>query len=167
MSCEYCQGKKPLTDKVYDDGSKFDDQRHMGIEKMGKFSVICAEIKASFFDNWEAIRKVFGLAENLGAFNKYCTVINYCPKCGERLNDEAPPLIRLPDLKEGQDVYVVDKAFGASKIKKLQVESFSIRYGVLLVHLFAHGFNWAIRPEDIGTTAFLNIYDAEEKAKEI
>ena len=81
--------------------------------------------------------------------------------------EEPTTVITLPDLKEGQNVYVVDKNFGASKIKKLQIQSFTIRHGVLSVNLFAHGFNWAIRPEDLGKTAFLNIYDAQEKAKEV
>ena len=27
MSCKYCRGEKPLTDKIYEDGTRFDDSQ--------------------------------------------------------------------------------------------------------------------------------------------
>lgn len=48
--CEYCEGKTPLTDKVYDDGSKFDDRLSTRIEYFGVNPMIVSEYKKKNFD---------------------------------------------------------------------------------------------------------------------
>lgn len=48
--CEYCESKKPLTDKIYDDGTKFDDWLSTRIEYFGETPIIVSEYKKKNFD---------------------------------------------------------------------------------------------------------------------
>lgn len=79
--CEYCEGEKPLTDKVYDDGSKFDDSRGISIEYLGKMPILKAYIKPKYF-SWfkyltdEQIKFLCG---------DWAVEIVYCPRCGKKL----------------------------------------------------------------------------------
>ena len=73
--CEYCNGNKDISDKVFEDGSKFSDS-------------ICKV----FIDNSE----IFGTTLNVRPIeyhngkkenhNTYTFFIDYCPKCGRKLN---------------------------------------------------------------------------------
>ncbi|RGU94946.1 hypothetical protein DWW31_05205 [Clostridium sp. AF15-17LB] len=82
--CDYCEGNKPLTDKVYDDGSKFDDRLSTRIEFMGKVPVIISEYKTKNF-NWPFCK----LTEEQKTFLacKWAVVIKFCPVCGRKLTD--------------------------------------------------------------------------------
>jgi len=107
MSCEYCRGEKPLTDKVYDDGSKFDDLHGTSIEYIGKVPIIVSYIKPKYF-------KIFkGLIKNMTDEQvhllccRWAVTINECPICGKPLTEPKP--LTLDELKErdGKPVYCV------------------------------------------------------------
>lgn len=84
--CEYCSGKQPLTDKTYDDGSKFDDRLSTRIEKLGKVPVIVSEYKKKNF-HWPFCRN---LTEEQKEFlsEKWAVKIKFCPMCGEKLYED-------------------------------------------------------------------------------
>ena len=82
--CEYCEGKKPLTDKVYGDGTKFDDYYSTRIEHLeGLNPTLVSEIKRAAFHNY------YGLPEEVyqSFADSWAVEINYCPICGKNLND--------------------------------------------------------------------------------
>ncbi len=72
--CEYCNGNKDISDKLYEDGSKFSDY-------------VCKV--------WIDNSKIFGTALNVSPveyyngkreqYNIYSFYINYCPMCGRKL----------------------------------------------------------------------------------
>lgn len=80
--CDYCEGKKPLTDKVYDDDSKFDDRLSTRIVFIGKVPVIMSEYKVKNF-NWSFCRFTKEQKEFLA--QKWAVGITYCPVCGKNL----------------------------------------------------------------------------------
>lgn len=82
--CEYCEGKKPLTDKIYDDGSKFDDRLSTRIEYMGSVPIIISEYKAKNF-HWPFCRTLTEEQRKVLA-QRWAVEIIYCPICGEKLN---------------------------------------------------------------------------------
>ncbi len=84
--CKYCEGKLPLTDKVYDDGSRFDDRLSTRIEQLGRVTMIVSEYKKKNF-HWPFCR---GLTETQKDFlsQKWAVPIIYCPKCGKKLYEE-------------------------------------------------------------------------------
>lgn len=49
--CDYCEGRKTLTDKVHENGSKFNDSLSTRIEFFGRVPVITSEYKTKNF-NW-------------------------------------------------------------------------------------------------------------------
>lgn len=83
--CAYCRMEKPLTDKVYDDGSKFDDRRGISIDRFGKIPILKAYIKPRYFR--------VGLTNTCGLTNEqiemlasnWAVEISYCPICGRKL----------------------------------------------------------------------------------
>lgn len=80
--CEYCENGKHLNDKVYSDGTKFDDYYSNYIEhKEGLGPCLVSEIKRKAFHNW------YGLPEEV--YERFATSwgvdINYCPMCGRKL----------------------------------------------------------------------------------
>ena len=79
--CEYCEGKKPLTDKVYDDGTKFDDYCSTRVEYLEGYPTLVNEIKRAAFHNY------YGLPEEVyqGLAHSWSIEINYCPICGRKL----------------------------------------------------------------------------------
>ena len=80
--CDYCECKKPLTDKVYEDGSKFDDRLSVRIEYLGSIPIIVSEYKKKNF-NWPFCK----LTEEQKDFlaKKWAVSINCCPMCGKKL----------------------------------------------------------------------------------
>lgn len=83
--CEYCEGKKPLTDKVYDDGSKFDDSQGMSIGYMGKMPILKAYIKPKYFF---LFRKILNDEQIKIMCGEWAVEIVYCPRCGKKLETE-------------------------------------------------------------------------------
>ncbi|NMB95179.1 MAG: hypothetical protein GYA02_00970 [Clostridiaceae bacterium] len=81
--CDYCEGKKPLTDKIYDDGSKFDDMLSTRIEYMGNIPMIVSEYKISNF-HWPFCN-VLTQEEKKSLSQTWAVTIEYCPKCGSKL----------------------------------------------------------------------------------
>lgn len=90
--CDYCNGVRPLTDKVYEDGSKFDDSRGIRIEKFGKMPILSAYVKEKYFrltfQNGNSINK-YGLSDDDIKLlsSKWAVDIKYCPICGKRLKE--------------------------------------------------------------------------------
>lgn len=84
--CEYCGGKKPLTDKVYDDGSKFDDRLSTRIDYIGKVPVIESQVKEKHF-HWPFIRKSLTDEQIKFCCSKWAVQIKFCPMCGELLQE--------------------------------------------------------------------------------
>lgn len=84
--CEYCEGKKPLTDKIYDDGSRFDDKLSTRIEFLGVVPMIISEYKKKNF-HWIFCKN---MTEEQKEFlsKKWAVPITYCPKCGKKLYEE-------------------------------------------------------------------------------
>ncbi len=82
--CDYCEGKKPLTDKIYDDGSKFDDRLSTRIEYLGRIPMIVSEYKEENF-HW-SFCNLTNEQKNFLA-KKWAVEITYCPICGKRLID--------------------------------------------------------------------------------
>ena len=84
--------EKPLTDKVYDDGSKFDDSRGMSIDLIGKLFVLKAYVKERYFQvtfkNKPPINKC-GLSNEAVSLlaSTWAVGISYCPICGRKLGD--------------------------------------------------------------------------------
>lgn len=81
--CDYCEGRKPLTDKVYDDGSKFDDHLSTKIAFWGNVPVIISEYKEKNF-RWLFCKELTKEQKRFLA-QKWAVPINYCPKCGKRI----------------------------------------------------------------------------------
>ena len=77
QGCVYCRTKKPLTDKVYSDGSKFDDLRGTSIVKYGKVYMIKSYVRKMYFQ----------LFYNKNTEENWVVDINYCPMCGRKLGD--------------------------------------------------------------------------------
>lgn len=84
--CEFCEGKTPLTNKVYDDGSKFDDSQSTRIEYMGKMPTLVSEVKEKHF-NWTFIKNKLTDEQIKFCCDKWAVVINFCPICGEKLQE--------------------------------------------------------------------------------
>ena len=84
--CDYCGGKSPLTDKVYDDGSKFDDRLSTRIEYFGEMPMIVSEYKKKNFD-WPFC-KVLTEEQKGYLAEKWAVNIKYCPMCGRKLIDD-------------------------------------------------------------------------------
>ena len=82
--CAYCEGKKPLTDKVYNDGSKFDDRLSTRIEFLGRVPVIVSEYKEKNF-RWPFCKLTNEQKKFLA--QKWSVGITYCPICGKKLID--------------------------------------------------------------------------------
>ncbi len=70
--------------------------------------------------------------------------------------------IELPDIKENQAMYLVY----IDKIKCLNFQGYSIKKGILSVHLYRNGFNWWCDVNEIGKTVFLTKEEAKAKLKE-
>ena len=49
MSCKYCRGEKQLTDKIYEDGTRFDDSQGNHIEYYGKMPMLVSYIRPEYF----------------------------------------------------------------------------------------------------------------------
>ena len=77
--CEYCEGKT-LTDKVYEDGTCFDDYRSTRIETKG-VPLLVSEVKRAAFHNY------YNLTEEVynGLTQQLSVPINFCPMCGRKL----------------------------------------------------------------------------------
>ncbi len=71
--------------------------------------------------------------------------------------------IELPDIKENQAMYLVY----IDKIKCLNFQGYSIKKGILSVHLYRNGFNWWCDVNEIGKTVFLTKEEAEAKLKRL
>lgn len=84
--CEYCEGKSPLTDKVYDDGSKFDDRLSTRIEYLGINPMIVSEYKKKNLD-WPFC-KVLTEEQKRFLTKRWAVNINYCPMCGKELSKD-------------------------------------------------------------------------------
>lgn len=80
--CEYCRGEKPLTDKTYDDGSKFDDAQGTHIEKFGTGYMLVSYIKSKYFD----FCKTLTPSQREFLPQRWAVRIDYCPKCGKDLS---------------------------------------------------------------------------------
>lgn len=81
--CDYCEGKKPLTDKIYDDGTEFNDALSTRIEFIGNIPVIISEYKTKNF-NWPFCDVLSKEQKTLLA-KKWAVEIEYCPRCGKKL----------------------------------------------------------------------------------
>lgn len=82
--CEYCRGEKPLTDKVYDDGTRFDDLHGTRIEKIGEVPVLVSYVPPRYFDLFMGLHLSKQTKEFMSC--KWAVDIDYCPKCGARLH---------------------------------------------------------------------------------
>lgn len=82
--CDYCESEKTLTDKVYDDGSKFDDRLSTRIEFIGKVPVIVSEYKEK---NLELPSCRLTKEQKAFLAQKWAVEITYCPICGKRFNN--------------------------------------------------------------------------------
>ncbi len=82
-SCPYCSGEKPLTDKVFEDGSKFDDFQSIRIDNFGKRPLIVALTKKKYFDSFSFLSEE--QKKTLSFSSCVCIEISYCPKCGRKL----------------------------------------------------------------------------------
>jgi hypothetical protein len=78
--CEYCNGEKPLTDKVYSDGTKFDDRQGTRIEWMGSQAMLVSYIREQYFD-WPVFKNI---DKSIWA-DRWAVPIAYCPSCGREL----------------------------------------------------------------------------------
>ena len=87
--CAYCRMEKPLTDKVYEDGSNFDDSRGISIDKFGNIFILKAYIKEKFFKVFTHLN-MFHLSEEQIKMltNCWAVEIAYCPICGRKLEKE-------------------------------------------------------------------------------
>ena len=83
--CDYCEGKKPLTDKIYDDGTKFDDRLSTRIEYLGKMPILTSEYKEKNF-HWPFCNKLTNEQKQFLA-QTWGVEITYCPICGKKLID--------------------------------------------------------------------------------
>lgn len=81
--CKYCAGKEPLTDKVHEDGSKFDDRLSTKIEFFGSVPVLTSEYKAENF-NWPFCNMLSQEQKKFLA-KKWAVEIKFCPCCGKKL----------------------------------------------------------------------------------
>ena|GEM_PF-2696594 len=85
MSCEYCRGEKPLTDKVYDDGSKFDDLHGTRIEYIGKVPVMKSYINPKYFRLFQGLTKNMTDEQIQFLCCQWAIEIKCCPICMEPL----------------------------------------------------------------------------------
>lgn len=81
--CEYCERKTPLTDKIYADGTKFDDRLSTRIEYFGNQPSIVSEYKKDNF-NWPFCNGLTELQKDFLS-KKLLVFITYCPMCGKKL----------------------------------------------------------------------------------
>ena len=81
--CDYCEGRKPLTDKTYEDGSKFNDRLSTRIEFIGIVPVIVSEYKTKNF-NWPFCNMLSQEQKKFLA-KKWAVEIKFCPCCGKKL----------------------------------------------------------------------------------
>lgn len=73
--CKYCEGKEDISNRVFEDGSKFSDYMvKVNIEKV--FNEKMLIVKPVEYINGEK-RQVM----------RYTFNINYCPKCGRNLGE--------------------------------------------------------------------------------
>lgn len=73
--CKYCEGIEDISNKIFDNGSKFSDS--------------CCKVR---INNSEIYGKALGISPvyyrdgKKEQYNTYIFPINYCPKCGKKLN---------------------------------------------------------------------------------
>jgi len=90
MSCEYCRCEKPLTDKVYEDGSKFDDSHGNCIEYLGKVPTIKTYIRPKYFKWFQGLTKNLTDEQVNFLCCQWVVEIGFCPICGESLEEPKP-----------------------------------------------------------------------------
>ena len=74
--CKYCEGKEDISNKVFEDGSKFSDYMvRVWIDEVFNEKVLLV----SPVDYEDGKRK---------QYMKYTFYINYCPMCGRNLGDD-------------------------------------------------------------------------------
>lgn len=86
--CPYCdkESSKPLTDKVYSDGTKFDDSQGISIKYLGNIPMLTAYVKEKYFASCNRLFDVSLSEEDTkNLASQWATEINYCPKCGRKL----------------------------------------------------------------------------------
>lgn len=81
--CPYCTGKSPLTDKLFEDGSRFDDMRSIRIQHFGKFPILVAQVRKRYFDCFHSLTE--DQKKSLAIGNCFGVIISYCPICGRKL----------------------------------------------------------------------------------
>lgn len=82
--CEYCEGKTPLTDKVWDDGTKFDDMQGNSIEYFGKVPMLISYIREKYFSCFKYLT-----TDHIQLMtSRWAVPINYCPACGKKLSED-------------------------------------------------------------------------------
>lgn len=86
--CPYCdkENNKPLTDKVYSDGTKFDDLQGISIEYLGNIPMLTAYVKEKYFASCNRLFDISLSEEDAKKLaSQWATEIDYCPKCGRKL----------------------------------------------------------------------------------
>jgi len=97
MSCEYCRGEKPLTDKIYEDGSRFDDLHGTRIEYIGAVPVIKSYIKPKYIRTFQGLAHCMTDEQIQFMCCQWAVEINICPICGEPLTDSKPLIQEFPE----------------------------------------------------------------------
>lgn len=77
--CKYCEGGEPLTDKVFEDGGKFDNMMSTRISFLGRRPMLICQTKQAAFAP--------GLVKQYGPMieKSWAVDIEYCPKCGRKI----------------------------------------------------------------------------------
>lgn len=81
--CEYCRGEKTLTDKIYEDGTKFDELRGNRIEYIGRVAWFTSYINSKYLKMFKGVVRNDQTAKMMAC--KWAVDIEYCPKCGTKL----------------------------------------------------------------------------------
>lgn len=55
--CDYCEGRKTLTDKVFEDGTLFNDTRSLRLELLGDIPLLIAEVTPKYFEMFKTLKK--------------------------------------------------------------------------------------------------------------
>lgn len=73
--CEYCEGKEDISNRVFEDGSKFSDYMvRVNIENIFDNKMLI--VRPVEYHNGKKEQKM-----------KYTFYINYCPMCGRKLGE--------------------------------------------------------------------------------
>ena len=79
--CEYCRGEKPLTDKIYEDGSRFDDFQGTRIEQFGTRFMLVSYVNEKYFEHFKTLKP----EQRKYMANNWGITINFCPMCNTKL----------------------------------------------------------------------------------